>query len=66
MYWSSSKPQVQQQALFEDAGRHVGMADGAEKYGVELSQFVDAALGQRFAGSQIALAAPIEMRQFRT
>ena len=39
------EPQLQQQAFFEDAGRHVGMADRAEEHGVELSQFVGAALG---------------------
>ena len=58
------EPQFQQQALFQHARRHVRMADRAQKDGVELSQLVDGAGGQRFAGSQIALAAEIEMLQF--
>ncbi len=43
------KPQLQQQALFQDARRHVGMADGAQEDGVELAQLVDRAGGQHFA-----------------
>ena len=60
------KPQLQQQALFQDARLHVGMADRAEVDGVELAQLVDRARRQRFAGLQIALAAPVEMLQSRT
>ncbi len=43
------EPQVEQQLAFEDAGRDVGMADGAEQDGVELAQLVD---GRRRAGSR--------------
>ena len=42
-------------------GGDVGMADGAEQDGVELAQLVEAVGGQRFAGFEIAVAAPIEM-----
>ena len=45
------------------ARRHVRMPHGAQKHGVELPQLVRAPLGQRLAGLQISLAAPIEMRQ---
>ena len=58
------EPQFQQQALFQDARLHVGMADGAEVDGVELPELVDAAGGQRFAGLQVALAAPVEVLRF--
>ena len=58
------KPQLQQQALFEDARLDVGMADGAQVDGVELAQLVDGAGGQHFAGAQVALAAEVEVGQF--
>jgi hypothetical protein len=58
------KSQGQEQAFFDDARRHVGVPHGAEKYGVKFSQFVGAPVGQSFAGAQIALAAPIEVRRF--
>ena len=54
------EPQLQQQAFLQNARLHVGMADGAQEDGVELAQLVDAAGGQRFAGLEVALAAPVE------
>ncbi len=37
------------------------MADGAEIHGLELAEFVGGAVGQHFAGAQIAVAAKIVM-----
>ena len=56
-----AEPQLQQQALFEDAGRHVGMADRAEQDRGEGAQFVEHGRGQNFAGPQVAVAAEIEI-----
>ena len=59
-----AEPQFQQQALFEDAGGDVGMADRAEQDGGEGAQLVERLGRQDFAGPQIALAAEIEVLQF--
>ena len=50
---------AQQDALFEDARLHVGMADGAEQDGRELPQFRQHAVRQHLAGAQVALAAEV-------
>ena len=51
--------QAEEDALLQDAGRDVGVADGAEEDGVELAQLVDGAVGERFAGAQVAFAAEV-------
>ncbi len=53
---------AEQDALFQDARLHVGMADGAEQDGRELPQFRQHAVRQRLAGAQIALAAQVVVR----
>ena len=60
------EPQLQQQALFQDARLHVGMADGAEIDGVELAQLVDGAGRQRFAGAADSARRRNRNRQSRT
>ena len=50
---------AEQDALFEDARLHVGMADGAEEDGRELPQLRQHAVGQGLAGAQIARAAQV-------
>ena len=52
--------QPEQDALLEDAGLHVGMADRAEEDRVEAPQLLGGALRQHLAGAQIAVAAEIE------
>ena len=61
MYWSSPKRRSSSRPFFEDAGRHVGVADGAEEDRVELAELVEAVGGQRFAGFEVAVAAPVEV-----
>ena len=51
--------QAQQNALFENAGLDLRMADGAEEDRLELAQFVHRAVGQHFAGLEVTLAAEI-------
>ena len=51
---------LEQDADFEDAGLHVGMADGAEEHGIELLELLERAVGQDLAGPLVALAAEIE------
>ena len=58
------KPQFQQQSLFQDSGRHVRMADGAQEDGVERAQLVDRAGRQYVAGAQVAVAAEVKLFQF--
>ena len=47
-----AETQGQEQALFQDAGGDVGMADGAQEDGLEGGQFVDDLLGQDLAGAE--------------
>ena len=56
-----AEAQVEQQLAFEDAGRDVGMADGAEQDGVELAKLVEAVGRQGLAGLEVAVAAPVEV-----
>ena len=56
-----AEAEVEEQLAFEDAGLHVGMADGAEEDAVELAELVEAVGGQGFAGFEIAVAAPVEV-----
>src|SRR5262249_20568696 len=51
--------QPQQNALLENAGAHVWMADGAEENGLELSHLVHRAIRQHLTGTLIALAAKV-------
>ena len=50
---------AQQDALFQDAGLDVGMADGAQQDGRELAQFRHDAVRQHLAGAQVAVAAEV-------
>ena len=50
---------AQQDALLENAGLDIGMADGAEQDGRELPQFRQHAVRQSLAGAQIARAAQV-------
>jgi hypothetical protein len=54
------KARLEQNADFQDAGLDVGMADGAQKNGVELLELFQRAVGQDLAGALVALAAEIE------
>ena len=56
-----AEAQVEQQLALEDAGLHVGVADGAEEDAVELAELVEAVGGEGFAGLEVAIAAPVEM-----
>ena len=56
-----AEAEVEQQLALEDAGGDVGMADGAEEDGVELAELVEAVGGERFAGFEVAVAAPVEI-----
>ena len=58
-----AEPQIEEQLPLEDAGLHVGMADRAEQDRVELAQLVEPVGGQCFAGLEVAIAAPVEMRE---
>ena len=40
-------------------GLHLRMADGAEEDGLELAEFVHRAVGQDFAGLEVAVAAEV-------
>ena len=53
------KTQPQQNALLQNARFNLRMADGAEENRLEFAQFVHRAVGQHFAGLEIALAAEI-------
>ena len=59
------EPEAEQDSLFEDSGRHVGMADGAEQDGVAAAQPLDLGVGQDLAGPQVALAPQVERRRSR-
>ena len=50
---------AQQDAFLQNPRLDVWMSDGAEQDGREFTQFLDDTIGQRFVGSQIALAAEI-------
>jgi len=50
----------EEQAALHDAGRYVRVADGAKVDGVELFEGGDAVGGERFAGAEVAFAAPVE------
>ena len=55
---------LQQDALLEDAGLHVGVADGAEQDRVVLAQLLDGTLSGRVSPVRlVALAAEVEVRQ---
>jgi hypothetical protein len=54
------EPQVEQQALLEDARSHAGMADRPEEDGILAPQQVEPALGDDLACPQVAVAAPVE------
>ena len=56
-----AEAEVEQQLAFEDAGLHVGVADGAEEDAVELAELVEAVGGEGFAGLEVAVAAPVEV-----
>ena len=51
--------QAQEQALLEDAGLHVRVADGAEVDGVEAAQLLEHRVRQDVAGLHVALAAEV-------
>ena len=53
--------QAQEDPLLEDAGLHVGMADGAEVDRVEPAQRLHRVVGKRLARLQVARAAPVEL-----
>ena len=55
------EPDREQQALLQDAGLDVGMADGAQVDGVELAQLVDLPLADHLAGGQVTVAAVVEL-----
>ena len=52
--------EAEQDSLFENAGGHVGVADGTEQDGVAAAQPLDLGVGQDFAGLQVAFAAQVE------
>ena len=58
-----AEAEVEQQLALQDAGGDVGMADRAEQDRVELAQLVEAVGRQRFARFEIAVAAPVEVRE---
>ncbi len=58
-----AEAQVEQQLALQDAGLHVGMPDRAEEDCIELPQLVETVGGQGFARFEIAVAAPIEVRE---
>ena len=55
------EPEAEQDALFENAGFHLGVADGTEEDGLEAAQFIDRAVGKDFAGAKVSFAAEIEV-----
>ena len=59
-----AEAQFQEQALFQDARGHVGMADGAQQDGAVAAQLVQRGGRQDFAGLQVAVAAEVEVVQF--
>ena len=63
MYWSNWNRSSSSRPFLQDAGRHVGMADGAQQNGVERPQLLDRAGRQGLAGPQITLAAEVEFLQ---
>jgi len=54
------EPQVEEQALLEDPGSDLGMADRAEEDGVLGTEQVEPAFGNDLAGLQVAVATPVE------
>ena len=58
-----AEAEVEQQLALEDAGGDFGVADGAEEDRVELAELVEVVGRQRFAGFEVAIAAPIEVRE---
>ena len=63
MYWSRPKRRSSSSLRSRMPGCDVGMADGAEQMASNLRSWSSAVGGQRFARFEIALAAPIEMRE---
>ena len=58
------KPKPKENPLFQNSRAYVGMPDGAEIDRVELSQFVNRAVGQRFARPEVTVPAEIELHGF--
>ena len=56
--------QPQQQALLEDSGLDVRMADRAQEDGVQAAEFLQGRIGQNLAGPQIAFSAEIVLHRF--
>ncbi len=56
-----AEAEVEEELAFEDAGGDIGVADGAEEDGVELAKLVEAVVGERAAGFEVAVAGPIEV-----
>ena len=54
------EPQFEKQALLENTGGDLRVADGAEEDRVLAAEQVEAALGNDLAGLEIAVAAPVE------
>ncbi len=52
---------LQQETALDDAGGHVGGADGAEQDRVEAPQLVERGVGQDLAVAQVTLAAEVEV-----
>ena len=54
---------LQQDSFFQDARRHVGVADGAKQYGVELRSSSTALSGRVLPRPLVPLAAEVELSQ---
>ena len=52
---------LEQDALFEDAGRDVRVADGAQKDAVETAKIIQSGVGQGLACAEVAFASEIEL-----
>jgi len=54
------EPQLEEQALLQDARRHARVTDRAEEHGVLGAKQVEATFGHDLAGLEVAIAAPVE------
>src|SRR5262249_27034122 len=58
-----AEAEVEEELALEDAGGDIGVADGAEEDGVELAELVEAVVGERAAGFEVAVAGPVEISE---
>src|SRR5262249_54666976 len=58
-----AEAKIKEELALEDAGGDIGVADGAEEDRVELAELLEAVVWKRGAGLEVAIAAPVQVRE---